>query len=92
LEERLEEMSAQPLPKLFLFTLTTILKSKPILDFVYLAATQLVYIWPRREHAVNIGRLSSLGPHGHPKKAPWAIQVHVHKSPVLGAADYGSLW
>lgn len=85
-------MSAQPLPKLFPFSLTTILKSKPILDFAYLAATRLVYIWPRREYAVKIGRLSSLGPHGHSKKAAWAIQVHVHESPVLGAADYGSLW
>lgn len=34
----------QPLPELFLFTLTTILKSKPILDFACLGATRLVYI------------------------------------------------
>jgi hypothetical protein len=52
--------------------LTTILKSKPILDFACLGATRLVYIWrkPHREHAVKVGRLSSSGPHGHPKKAP----------------------
>ncbi|PMD53349.1 uncharacterized protein K444DRAFT_646752 [Hyaloscypha bicolor E] len=61
-------MSTQSLPKLFLFTLTTILKPKPILDFAFLVATRLVYIWPRREHAVKIGRMSSLGPHGHPKR------------------------
>jgi hypothetical protein len=78
----------QPLPKLFLFTLTTILKSKPILDFACLGATRLAYIWrkPHREHAVKVSRLSSLGPHGHPKKAPWAIQVHVHDSPVFGSS------